>query len=198
MFNRAVGQKKASALLELCYVQSLSMKYLLTIAIVFLAVVSSYAQSASTTFVVVTQEYSWPDGMTCGMGEVESVHAFEPDAFIILSPQGGQYRLPRTVAKVTTAEDAALRLLAQRRELYSQLNKLEAAPNTAPAGSPSQSYGLSKSERSRMLYVLREERIVNSIRKSEDMTDQQILDLYNQAMQQRALRRMEGAIRNIR
>ena len=171
------------------------MKYLLTIAIVLLAVVSSYAQSASTTFVVVTQDYEWPEGFVCEAGEVESVYGFEPDAFIILI-DGVRVRLPRTVAKVTTAEDAALRLLAQRSKLYDEIASLSAAKGPATPGQPSQSYGLSKSERTRMLYVLREERIVNSIRKSEDMTDQQILDLYNQAMQQRSLRRLEGALRN--
>jgi hypothetical protein len=57
--------------------------------------------------------------------------------------------------------------------------------------------GLSRNDRIRMLYVLRNEGVISSIRKGEQMPDTQIIELYNRAMEQRRLRGIENAVRDL-
>ena len=56
---------------------------------------------------------------------------------------------------------------------------------------------LQKNDRARMLYVLRDEKYIGSIRAGEALSDEQILALYTKALEQRRLRGIENAIREL-
>ncbi len=58
--------------------------------------------------------------------------------------------------------------------------------------------GLSKNDRFRMLSVLREAKIISSIRHAEQMSDAEITRLYQQALEQQRLRNIENELRRLK
>ncbi len=84
----------------------------------------------SPTFIVVTQEYRWPNGVGSRVGQVERVMAVENNHYLIWQPSNSRYLLPNECAKVITVEDAALRLVAHRQQLSTQLESASAHNRT--------------------------------------------------------------------
>lgn len=78
-------------------------------------------------FILVTQLVSWDDGMACEVGEVEVVLDYTPTAYVIWNENGRRYEVNRTHAKKITSDEAAVRLLAKRQQLYANLNQIAAA-----------------------------------------------------------------------
>jgi hypothetical protein len=160
--------------------------------------VAASAQTTGATFVVITAEYKWTDGLVSAAGEVERVLAVDGDDYIIWHESGRRYRLPKRFGQIITAEDAALRLIELRQQLYAEIGALYEELDSAPQPTePARNSGISKNDRIRMLYVLREEKLISSIRRGEQMSDSDILNLYNRAMDQRRLRGLESAIQGL-
>jgi hypothetical protein len=75
-------------------------------------------------FVVVTTAYQWPDGLASPAGEVERAIAIEGGSYVLWHPSGVRYKLPKSYAQVISDGDASVRLLAQRQQLYGQLQEV--------------------------------------------------------------------------
>lgn len=104
------------------------MRTVLALLLTCIVTVSAYAQSNGASFVVVTAEYKWPDGLTSAAGEVERILAVDGDDYIIWHESGSQYRLPKRFGQIVTAEDAALGLIELRQELYAEIAALNEKP----------------------------------------------------------------------
>ena len=88
---------------------------------------ASFAQQApklpeQVQFIMITQAVSWEDGMECEVGEVELVVEYTPTAYAIWMENGKLYEVNRTHAKKITSDEAALRLLVKRQQLYASRN----------------------------------------------------------------------------
>lgn len=81
-------------------------------------------------FIMVTQPVSWNDGMACEVGEVEVVLEYTPTAYVIWNDNGKRYDVNRTQAKKITSDEAAVRLLAKRQQLYATQKQMAAALTT--------------------------------------------------------------------
>ncbi len=68
------------------------------------------------------------------------------------------------------------------------------AMNNGSGDTTGQSVGLSKNDRLRMLLVLRDVKMISSIRKNEEMSDADLTNLYNQAIEQQRLRATQSEI----
>jgi hypothetical protein len=86
-------------------------------------------------------------------------------------------------------------------QLAGQLKIEPVATPTVSAPQPAQALEappLQHNDRVRMLYLLREEKMIGSIRRSDDtMTDEQIVKLYKKAVDQRALRGLTDAVNSL-
>ena len=101
------------------------MNYRLHLPVLLTLLLSShlFAQnSKKRQFIQVTREVSWSDGMRCQVGEVELVTGFNKDTYTVWN--GKNYLIYRTHAKKITSDEAALALLRQRQQLYTQLQRL--------------------------------------------------------------------------
>ena len=174
------------------------MKTLLILGLSIILSATLHAQNGGATFVVVTAKYIWEDGLSSGVGEVERVLATEGDDYIIWHESGRRYRLPKSFAQAITSEDAAQRLIELRQQLYAEIAGLfDKLDSIQPPDDNAKIGGLSRNDRIRMLYVLRQEKLISSIRRAEEMSDAEILGLYNKALEQRSLRGIENAIRGL-
>lgn len=126
------------------------MKTILAFLLAFILVGNASAQSGSSVFIVVTTEYEWPDGLTSREGEVEVVIGVNKDNYIIWHESGRRYQLPKRFGQIITAEDAALRLIDLRQQLYAEILALNKKNGTAPqAVVPGQPVYISKIEESK-------------------------------------------------
>lgn len=100
------------------------MKPLFAILLALTIHATVYAEPAPMVFVVVTKETKWQDGLTSAVGEVEIVLATDAQNYHVWSDNGKRYPLPKTNAQVITAEDAALRVIQFRQELYKEIDQL--------------------------------------------------------------------------
>jgi len=80
-------------------------------------------------FIMITKPVSWNDGMACEVGEVEFVLDYTPTAYAIWNENGKRYEVNRTHAKKITSDEAAVRLLAKRQQLYASRNVAPDQPN---------------------------------------------------------------------
>jgi hypothetical protein len=80
-------------------------------------------------FILITQPVSWNDGMACEVGEVEVVLAYTQTAYAIWNENGKRYEVNRTHAKKITSDEAAVRLLVKRQQLYASRNVAPNQPN---------------------------------------------------------------------
>jgi hypothetical protein len=55
---------------------------------------------------------------------------------------------------------------------------------------------LTKSERTSMLYLIRDQRLIKSIRKNEDISDEELLDLHTKALEAKRYQDMMRALRS--
>jgi hypothetical protein len=78
-------------------------------------------------FIMVTQPVKWDDGMACEVGEIEVVLEFTRTAYVIWNENGKRYEVNRTHAKKVTSDEAAVRLLVKRQQLYARQNQMLAA-----------------------------------------------------------------------
>lgn len=78
-------------------------------------------------FIMITQPVKWDDGMACEVGEIEVVLEFTPTAYVVWNENGKRYEVNRTHANKITSDEAAVRLLVKRQQLYAQQNKILAA-----------------------------------------------------------------------
>ena len=81
--------------------------------------------------------------------------------------------------------------------LEADLKAQAAAPQQRIPSPQPQLSALSKNDRARMLYVLRDDKFISSIRAGESIPDDQLFELYGKAMEQRRLRGIESAIREL-
>jgi len=192
--------------------KNLSMKALLFSLLTLVVPVSVCAQNAKVVFVIPTADYEWPDGEGCLQGDAYRAFAAENENYLIETSIGGpRYPLPKRIAKIATAEQAALALLKQRDEMYSYMAKLTAllerekqaqqqpaSPQAAQAEKSSQVKAgvLSRADRTRMLRTIRSEKMISSIRDAERLTDDQILALYEKAKASEEARALRQAIQN--
>lgn len=84
-------------------------------------------------FIQITQEVSWPDGLGSEVGEVELVLEFTEAGYVIWHESGKRYSVPKTHAKEITSDAAALALIIQRQQLYSDLSQQENRKPSKPA-----------------------------------------------------------------
>ena len=92
---------------------------------------------ADETFVMVTRETTWGSGaslLKSSVGEIEHVVDQLPDGYVILY-KGHRYHIPFENARIVTAGEAALALLACRDRLnaelaaaYAEVDEVEMAP----------------------------------------------------------------------
>ncbi len=76
-------------------------------------------------------------------------------------------------------KDVAAAAMIYGKEVAAESAGATSSNETAP--SSSQNTGLSKNDRTRMLYLLRAQHVISSIRKGEQMPDSQLLSLYQTA-----------------
>jgi len=81
-------------------------------------------------FIQITQAASWNDGMASEVGEVEIIVDYTPTAYVIWNENGKRYEVNRTQAKKITSDEAAVRLLVKRQQLYASQNKMATALTT--------------------------------------------------------------------
>lgn len=97
--------------------------------------------AAEPKFIIVTAATDWKDGLSCEVGEVERVVGESPQFYTILSSRGKSYELPRANAREVSAAEAATALLAQRTQLYAEIDALSASQRVASDPRPRQYNG---------------------------------------------------------
>ena len=104
---------------------------------------SASAQDVKPSYIKVTQEYKYPGtNLTSTAGMVEKVIAEEKNTYILQAPKGKLVRIPKSITKRITAEDAASLLISEREylieaveqygaEVSKQLKKIDSERNAA-------------------------------------------------------------------
>ena len=95
--------------------------------------------AADPSFIVVTTETTWSGGLVSSAGDVEQIVSENADGFVI-STFGRNYVVPKANARRISTAEAAVALIAQRQQLYVEIQTLEARP-AAGASGPTQYNG---------------------------------------------------------
>lgn len=88
------------------------------------------------SFIIVTVETVFADGVTDPVGEVELVVGETAASYLVMNGNR-KYELPKSRARKIAAEEAAVALLAQRARMYSQLTAPRASAAAARPPRPS-------------------------------------------------------------
>ncbi len=108
------------------------MKAILAV-ILFCGLSFTHLRADAPSFIITTAATTWADGASEPAGEVELLVAETPEGFTILCA-GTKYTIPRANARRLGGDEAAMALLAQRQNLYVQLDAASTAqPGTQPA-----------------------------------------------------------------
>lgn len=89
-------------------------------------------RAGDPSFIIITKQTVWQDGLFCALGEVEQVLGETGVSYLISSAKGKQYAVPKTNARIIAAADAVLALLAQREALCAQIEASEPAQPARP------------------------------------------------------------------
>lgn len=107
---------------------------ILLVSIIFSS--HTFSQSdKNLQFIQVTTNLTWADGIECSVGEIELVHDYTKDSYIIRYG-GKSYSIKRTYARKISSDKAALTLLRRKEQLNRQLASLtprqKMSQNTQP------------------------------------------------------------------
>lgn len=118
----------------------------LIVSFLFVSTLPSLSQRKATEpqYIEITKETKWSDGVWCPVGTVELITHYKEQSYIIWHPNGNPYELPRANAKKVSAEDAAVKLLQHRQNLYKYVSVLENEVNRLKSVGANQPTGILK------------------------------------------------------
>jgi hypothetical protein len=178
----------------------------LKIAVILAILINSVAaQNKEREFFIMICDHDFDEDKFSMTGDVHVIIKTKGDAYLTYL-EGEQRLIPAAKTKRITADEAALSLLRQRELLYKSLDDLtekimqnKALQNEVniDKGNAASSLNYSKAQRSKMLRAIRDAGLISSIRKSEALSDQEILNLYQKAQELIRLQGIERAIEKL-
>lgn len=112
------------------------MKTILVLIGFSLFAASTFAQQSAPVFIKATVEYQWENGASTSPNIVDIVLSETNDGYVISSPAGKHYLLPKACAEKISAAEAAILLLTERNQKAAQIaaltNQLQSGQPAAP------------------------------------------------------------------